>query len=242
MSSFTLIIPTYNEEQGIEKTLNILGNFFKCKSYDYEIIVVNDGSEDNTSAVIEDFKKENDINIELLEYCSNKGKGYAVLKGIHKAEKEIIAFMDADLPFDLSLIESSIKLIQENKAEIVIGDRGDSKSSIEVAYSYSRRLSGKLFSILINILLFKGFNDTQCGYKAFKNKVAKDIFSKQTIPGFGFDVEILFIAIKKKYEIKKIPVIFSHSRDSKIKLIRHSLEMFFDIFRIRSNNKKGIYD
>ena len=78
--------------------------------------------------------------------------------------------------------------------------------------------------------------------KLLKKKVAKDIFSKLTIHGFGFDVEILFIAIKKKYDIKKIPVIFSHSRDSKVKLIRHSHEMFFDIFRIRSNNKKGIYD
>lgn len=242
MVSFSLILPAYNEEQRIEKTLVALNHFFKSKEYDYEVIIVNDGSKDRTSKIVNNFRKKNDINIELIEYQPNKGKGYAVSCGVKKAQHEIIAFLDSDLPFELTLIDSSIGLIQNNGAEIVVGDRNDSRSSINAGYSFSRKLSGRLFSFLINLLLIKGFSDTQCGYKAFQSKVAKEIFSMQTIHGFGFDLELLFIASKREYKINKIPVIFSHSADSKVKLIRHSCEMFMDILRIKKNDSKKAYN
>jgi len=242
MVSFSLILPAYNEEQRIEKTLVALDNFFKCKDYDYEVFVVNDGSGDNTTTVVNNFIKNNDLNLELVEYKPNKGKGYAVFCGVKKAQKEIIAFLDADLPFELNLIDLSIKLIQNDDVEIVVGDRNDSRSSVNADYSFSRKLSGKIFSFLINLFLIKGFSDTQCGYKAFKNNVAKDIFSKQTIRGFGFDLEILFIANKRKYKVSKIPVIFSHSSNSKVKLIHHSWEMLMDIIRIKKNGHKEVYN
>lgn len=242
MDSFSLILPVYNEETRIRETLYALDRFFINKQYNYEIIIVNDGSDDNTSFIVNKFKDQNKTNVKLIEYAVNRGKGFAVSCGIENVKKDIVAFMDADLPFKLDLIDSSIELIKNYEADIVLGDRNDTRSSVKIAYSILRKILGKVFSCLIKILLIKGFSDTQCGYKAFRTNIAKKIFSRQTIHGFAFDLELLHIAKKENYKIKKVPVVFSHSKDTKINILWDSIQMFTDLIKIKLNERKGIYD
>jgi len=238
----SIVIPAYNEERRLGVTIDEIKGFCEKKNWPYEIIVVDDGSKDNTLSVVkEKIKKLKDGSITAIEMSKNQGKGACVKKGVLNAKGEIISFMDADLPYSLDSLALMVDAIK-NGFDIAIGGRDLKESKADISYGILRKISGRSYSILIQLLLFKGIPDTQCGFKTFRKDIAKRIFSIITIKGFGFDVELLFIAKKWNLKIKRVPVIFTHSHDSKVKLIRDSIKMFIDLFKIKNNNKNGLYE
>ena len=236
----SVVIPAYNEEKRIFITLNKIVKYFDAKSYSYEIIVVNDGSNDNTIEVVNKFIDQCK-GIKLLQNGTNKGKGYSIKKGILHATGEFVLFSDADLS---TPIEETDKLFAwfDKGYDLVIGSRALKESDIQVHQPWFREIMGKVFNVFVRLITIKGIKDTQCGFKCFKKTVIPDVFGKQTIDRFGFDVELLWIANKQGYNIKEIPIQWFNEPNSKVSPLSDSLQMFFDLVKIRINDMLRIYN
>ena len=235
---FSIIIPAYNEKNRILTTFKNIYNYFKGQNF--EIILVDDGSKDNTSSLIEYEKNKIGDNISIIKYNKNKGKGYAIKKGIEKAQGEYILFTDAD---NSTPIEEFEKLLNEIKKgfDIAIGSRYLKNSDIKIKQSILRILIGRLGNLLIQFFLIKGIKDTQCGFKLFKNSVAKEIFAKLTINGWGFDMEVLSIAQILKYKIKEVPVSWLNSSDSRVRPIKDAWQTLNELIKIKLNIIRNKY-
>ena len=238
MKSLSIIIPCYNEGEKLLANISKIKNFIftSFKHIDFEIIIVNDGSKDNSEDILTQYCKD-DCCCKLISYDINKGKGFAVKQGIESSTKDIVVFMDADLSTDLSSlvdVYSNIDLY-----DIVIGSRRHPQSILVKPQRKTRRFFGKVCSIITNIFTSFNISDTQCGFKAIKVDVARDIVQKQTINGFAFDVELLYIGYLNGYSIKEIPVIWENDEDSKVKLIDSSLLFLKDLCKIKS--RKNTY-
>lgn len=226
----SVVIPTYNEEKVISNTLMEIQKHFEAKRIPYEIIVVDDGSSDSTVRIVERLIKENK-KLMLLRNMSRCGKGAAVRKGLLNASGKYIMFCDADLS---TSIEETSKFLEWVAAgyDIVIGSRRLPESKIQGFQPYTRTLARFLFQYLVKIVV-RGFSDTQCGFKCFTKKAARDIFNKQKINGYAFDVEVLYIAKRLNYKIKEVPVRWVYSSFSKINIFSDPLKMVKDILKIR---------
>ena len=221
----SIVIPVYNEEQRIGKTLKIINNYLNKKNIDYELIIVDDGSTDDSIKVVEDFFSHYpQIKYKLLKNYKNLGKGAAVRKGVLSACGELVYFTDADLSTPIEEMFKFVDIIEKEGYDIVIGSRGLKESKILVHQPFYRETMGKIFNKIIKILLMNDFNDTQCGAKMFKNEVAKKVFSLSTINNFAFDVEILYFAKKLGYKIKEVSVVWKNSKGSKVKLLTDSIK------------------
>lgn len=232
----SLVIPVYNYESKLYSNLNSVVEELKKKQFSFEVILVNDGSTDRTEAVI---KKISEIRPEIkpISYNRNRGKGYAVRKGILAATGRIIFFTDVDLPYGLEPIFKGLELIDKQGFDIVLGSRDLPESKGISFYNWKRKIFGKIFSLLANFILSLGISDTQCGLKGFKREVAKTIFSQLTRNDFSFDVEVLYLARKKRFNIKLIPVHLNHPMGtSTVSLIGDPLKMFGGIFAIKYND------
>lgn len=232
----SIIIPSYNEEKIISRTLTKIIDFLDKKDINYEIIVADDGSKDKTREIVKKFN-----NARLTKKRRNKGKGYSVKQGVMLAKGDYILFSDADLSTPIEELDKFMNIINKGY-DIVIASRNLKESIIPVKQPFFRRILGKTFPLLVNFIILPGFKDTQCGFKLFKKETAKKIFKKQTLNGFSFDVELLFIAKRYNYKIKEAPVTWSNALDSKVNPINDSMRMFLDILKIRLNNIKGRYD
>jgi dolichyl-phosphate beta-glucosyltransferase len=230
----SIIIPAYNEEKRIVKTLEKITSYLKSKKYDYEIIIVDDGSNDNTRQVVQNFK-----NIILTEKRHNKGKGYSIKEGMLLAKGDYLLFSDADLSTPIEELDKFMEYIE--KYNVVIGSRALKGSDIKVRQPFYREYMGKVFNLFVQTLAIKGIKDTQCGFKMFTKQAAKKIFSKQKIEGFGFDVEVLFLAKKFDFNIKETPVTWVNSANTTVSPIKDSIKMFLDLFKVRLNDIKGEY-
>lgn len=231
----SIIIPAYNEERRIGRTLEKIISFLDSKKYKYEIIVVDDGSKDRTREVVKRFRR-----VKLNEKRRNRGKGYSVRQGMIAAEGDYLLFSDADLSTPIEEIEKMMRLI--NAYDVVIGSRTIKGADVQVKQPFYREYMGKIFNLFVQVLAIKGIKDTQCGFKLFTRRAAKKIFPKQRIKGFGFDVEILYIAKKKGFRIEQVPVIWRNDENTKVSAFRDSSDMFFDLLRIRLNDISGKYD
>ncbi|HCG77306.1 MAG: glycosyl transferase [bacterium (Candidatus Ratteibacteria) CG_4_10_14_3_um_filter_41_18] len=231
----SVIIPAYNEEKRIKETLKKMVSYFSCQNYSCEIIVVDDGSCDQTARIAESF-----AGITVLRNKERKGKGAVVKKGVLSAAGDFILFSDADLS---APIEEAGKLLfwLGKGYHIAIGSRALPNSEIPIPQPFSRRLMGRLFNLLAKLIAVRGFSDTQCGFKCFEKRTAELLFQKQKLPGFCFDVEILYLAGKFKKEVKEVPIRWINSSASRVRPIRDSLLMLLDLFRIRLNNWRGLY-
>lgn len=230
--SISVIIPAYNEEAVIAKTLDQVYSCLTKNQLDFEIIVINDGSTDNTENEIIQFEKA-----KLLNNPRNTGKGSAVKKGVMAANKELILFMDADHAIPIQYLMQFIKEIP--KFDIIIGSKyiGETKN-----YPFYRKVVGKIFSLLKYLIIGLKIKDTQCGFKLFKSEIAKDLFSHSIINGWCFDVEILMIASRKNYSIKESPINISDINSvSKVNIFTSGTQMFLDLIKLRFNFKKGKY-
>ncbi len=232
----SVVIPAYNEEKRIKPTLEKIGEYLSKNSKNYEIIVVNDGSKDNTNKVVLSLKNKK---IRLINNEKNRGKGYSVKRGVLASKYPLVLFSDSDLATPIEEIEKLKKHLENN--EVVIASRNLKESDIRIKQPIHRKLMGKLFSLLVRLVAVRGFKDTQCGFKLFKKEAAQKIFSLQTFERFSFDVEILFIAKKLKYKIKEVPVVWIDQKGSTVDPIKDSIKMLLDLFKIRYNNLRGVY-
>lgn len=241
--NLSIIIPAFNEELLIESTVESISEFLE-KNFDVsEIIIVNDGSTDNTKSIIENLIAKNNgkINLKLVNSKRNRGKGYSIKQGMIQSTGEVRIFMDADLPFSLVVIKKIFKRIM-NGSDIVIGDRNNPKSELVNVHPV-RKLAGYVYSVFVRLVVSGGITDTQCGLKGFSDEAARFIFSRTTIDGFGFDVEVLRIGQKKPFSISKLPVRMVNNRlDSRVHLIKDSLLMLWNLVVIKKNEIIGLYD
>jgi len=223
----SIIIPAYNEEKRINKTLETILSYLQKKKYDYELIVVNDGSTDKTKDVVLEFKNKQ---ITVIDNLKNMGKGYSVKHGFLAATKEWILFSDADLSTPIEELETFFRY---KDYDVIIGSRNLPDSLIVVKQPLLRSTLGKIFPFFVQMLLLPGIRDSQCGFKLFRKDAAKKIAALQTIDGFCFDAEQLYIAKKFGFKIKEVPISWHNDERSKIKIVKDSVRMFVDLVRIR---------
>jgi dolichyl-phosphate beta-glucosyltransferase len=242
MKRMSVILPAFNEEKEIQQTLTEVASFLK-KNKGYEFIFVNDGSRDNTSQIIASFIKKNKVpEMRLLGYPKNKGKGNAIKTGIFSSDAELVSFLDSDLAYSPDHLEGIREELEKN--QVVIGSRKLFKDNFRRT-KLSRVIIGKTFNFLVRSFLGLNYPDTQAGIKGFRRESAEKIFRNQSIKGWGFDIEVLFLAKKNGYKIKEIPVKLSErhiNRTSKVSVVRDSINMFGDLFKIRLNSLLGKYE
>lgn len=232
----SIIIPARNEEKRIGKTLEYTCDYLQQKKIDYEIIVVDDGSTDDTRVVVKSF---NNPRIKLTNKRANRGKGYSVKQGLLLADKKYVLFMDADNSTRIEEIEKFFPCFKDH--DLVIASRNLPGSRIDIKQPYFRSLLGKIFPLCVKIFAVRGIKDTQCGFKMFKREVAQKIARLLTVDRFAFDVELLYIAKKFGYSIKEVPVAWYNDTDSRVGLLT-PLRMLRSLFKIRLRDLKGGYD
>lgn len=224
--SISVIIPAYNEEKRILPTIKDIKKYIDNNFFDWEIIVVNDASTDNTVLIV---KKQGIAKV--ISAKKNLGKGGAFKLGVKNARKSMILLSDADHSTPISELSRMMPFLQD--FDILIGSRNLKESKIVVKQPVFRQLLGKTFPLIVRLLLLPGIKDTQCGFKLFKGKCIKDIVKKQKIDGFAFDVELLYLAKKKGYKIKEIGVTWRNDKSSKINPIKDSLKMLKEVIKIK---------
>jgi len=242
MPFLSIIIPAYDEEQRIGRTLEATFDYLNTQDYPSEVIVVDDGSRDQTVQTVLEFEDRAAGRLRLLRNPGNRGKGYAVRNGMLQANGEIALYCDADLSTPPSEIAKVIEPIAENRHDIVLGSRALGYEMIGKHQSFLRESMGRTFNLIMRLLLGVNFKDTQCGFKAFRRQAAQSVFELQRISGFGFDPEVLFIAQKQGWRLLEMPVRWDHVEGSKVHLLSTPIEMLFDLVEIRWNGLTGKYD
>ena len=236
----SIVIPAYNEETLIRSTLDCLQGYLSVRPETYEIIVVDDGSQDRTVEAVKQLQERND-RIRLLINPQNRGKGFSIQWGVQESRGQIIIFTDADLPYELDAIEGFLQALR-NGCDLAVGSRVLPGSEVR-GVPILRYVAGQVFSWMVQGVLFRGLPDTQCGFKSFRAEAAREIFRRVTIGGFGFDVEMLFIACKRKYAIQPVPVqMIEHRQRSRVRLFKDSFKMFANLFMVRWNDLQGKYE
>ncbi|MEO8215839.1 MAG: glycosyltransferase [Acidobacteriota bacterium] len=238
--SLSVVIPAYNEELAIGATLQALSEYLRGTGLTFEIIVVDDGSTDQTAAVVRTASSSGSTS-RLISLSENQGKGAALRRGVHEANGEVIAFIDADLPYSTQNLGDAIALVHSASTDIAIGARDLPASKADYSYPLLRRFMGKTFSIVVTTFLLPEIPDTQCGLKVFSAQAAQLLFTESKIGGFGFDFEVLFLAKKYGFRVERIPVSLTHRHQSKVRLIRDSVRMLLDVFRVRLMNRQMAY-
>jgi len=232
----SVVIPAYNEAKRIKKTLNYISEYLLKNKYRYEIVVVDDGSRDDTARVVENIGLPG---VRLEKYNANRGKGFAVNYGVTKSKGDYILFCDADNATPFYEIKKMLEQIEEYP--VVIGSRYLKDSKIKFYQPLFRRIASRFGNMLIQIMILPGISDTQCGFKMFQADAAKEIFSRQTIWRWGFDMEVLYIAKKLNYKIKQVPVDWYSQEGSKIQSSNVFLTTFSELVKIKTRGILGHY-
>ena len=231
VTSYSLIIPAYNESERIIATLDRVLAYVAEQGWNAEIVVVNDGSRDDTADIVRRYSAQHP-HVRLVENPGNRGKGYAVRNGMMNAAADVLLFSDADLS---APIEEAPKLFAAIAAgaDVAIGSRWLRPELQSERQPLHRQLFGRIYNLLLRILLGLKFADTQCGFKAFTRASAAAIFPRMRIDRWGFDPELLFLAKKTGQRIVEVPVRWAHDERSKINPVRDGIRMFGEICRIR---------
>lgn len=233
--SISIVIPAYNEERRLPKTLDRVGDYLARSHWDFaEILVVDDGSRDATAAVAER------AGARVLRNPGNRGKGYTVRHGMSKAKGEWALFTDADLSAPIEELEKLWSAVEEENACVAFGSRALDRSLVGVHQSGFREAMGRLFNLLMRIETGLPFRDTQCGFKLFETGAAREVFRRQRLDGFGFDVEVLFIACQLGYQVLEVPVRWNDVAGTKVSMLR-GLTAFLDPLKVRCNGVAGRY-
>ncbi len=234
------MIPAYNESARLGATLEKVLAYVHAQGWDTEVIVVNDGSRDNTAEIVRAFAAR-DPALRLVENPGNHGKGYSVRNGMLNSRGRIVLFSDADLS---SPIEEAPKLFQalDAGADIAIGSRWLRAETQTHRQPLHRQLFGRIYNLVLRLTLGLQFADTQCGFKAFKQPAVQAIFPLQKIERWGFDPEILFLAKKLKFKTQEISVAWGHSGGTRINPLVDGSRMVMEMFRIRWYDLTGKYD
>ena len=241
----SIIIPGYNEEKRIARSLKALSAFCEEHFENYEIIFVDDGSADQTREIVENLATPF---LRAIHLESNQGKGFAVKTGILQARGAYRFFTDADLPYDLNAFPEAIRIFHATQCDVVTGARDLPQSSDQSSQTLVRKLTSKCFSALVRVLLKVDIKDTQCGFKAFTAETAEKLFSLSRIRGYAFDVELFALARTSDLKICKVPVSLVERHHSKVRLSLDAPMMFWDVLNLyqrhrvqgaRKNNHNG---
>jgi glycosyltransferase involved in cell wall biosynthesis len=234
----SIIIPAHNEEKRLPRTLEQVFNFLNQQPFTSEVIVVENGSHDQTYSLAQNFAGQHpNLHVIRNEW---RGKGLAIQRGVREATGTYVFLCDADLSMPVEEISKFIPP-QLKDVDIAIASR-EAPGAVRYDEPYYRHFTGRVFNTLIRWLVLPGLQDTQCGFKCIRAEVARDIFPYQTLTGWAFDVELLYIARHHGYGIVEIPIDWYFNDDSKISVFRDSLRMFLDLLLIRRNARRGLYD
>jgi dolichyl-phosphate beta-glucosyltransferase len=239
MPEISIVIPAYNEGVRLPQTLVSVYQFLLNTYSDFEVIVVNDGSTDDTVDVVEDFARHHD-SVRLISYSQNQGKGFAVRAGMLAAHGDYVLMNDADGSSPIGEVVRLQDALQRG-ADIAIGSRNKPDADKKVETLAYRKYLGNIFNLIVQTMLLRGINDTQCGFKLFKRSVAQNIFEVAQLNGFAFDVEILYIARIMGYKIEELAINWTNVPGSKVNLILDSAKMFVEILGIKIRSWFGAY-
>lgn len=234
----SIIIPAYNEESRLPETLERIFSFLDKQPYSCEVLVVENGSQDRTLEVAQEYARRFS-GLRVL-HDSTRGKGWAVRKGMLAAHGEYRFMCDADLSMPIKEINRFIPPALSD-FDIAIASR-EVAGAVRYDEPEYRHLVGRVYNLMIRFLALPGLHDTQCGFKCFQAEAAENLFRRQTLIGWSFDVEILFIARQRGYKIIELPIAWHFNPDSKVHVLRDSLQMGLDLIRIRLNGQRSIYN
>jgi len=236
----SIVIPAYNEEHRLEPTIREIVSYCRAAGRAFELIIIDDGSRDATSAVGRHLAEEY-RELKLIRLAANHGKGYAVRTGVINALGSRVLFADADGATPISEVER-LEAALSAGADMAVGSRALRAEGVRVHAKLYRHLIGRTFHLLVEWLADGGVKDTQCGFKLFRSSVAQDLFSRMRMDGFSFDVEVLVMARRRGYRVAEIPVNWTHQAGSKVRLTLDSLRMAADLVRIRAHCLSGEYE
>jgi dolichyl-phosphate beta-glucosyltransferase len=238
-TTYSIVIPAYNESARLRATLDKVLAHIQQNSWDAEILVVNDGSTDDTPRIVQSYAEQNRA-VRLLENAGNRGKGFSVRNGVLHANGQVILFSDADLS---APIEEADKLFAaiDTGADVAMGSRWLRAELQTQRQPIHRQLFGRVFNIALRIILGLHYRDTQCGFKAFTRRAAHTIFPLQHIERWGFDPEILYLAHRFGLKVEEVPVKWAHREGTRIQPLRDGIRMFGEMLRIRWYSLTGKY-
>lgn len=233
----SLIIPAYNEEQRLPASLQSVYDFVSQQAYGWEVIIAENGSSDNTLEIAQDFAGKHP-GFHIVR-AAGRGKGLAVRQGMLFAQGEWRMMLDADLSMPVGEIPRFLPPATQD-SQVIIASR-EAPGAVRYNEPEVRHIGGRVINAMIRLLALPGLQDTQCGFKCFSAHAAQELFSRQTINGWSFDVEILYIARKRGYQITELPIPWYYSEHSHVRPVADTLAMLADILRIRSNDLRGYY-
>jgi glycosyltransferase involved in cell wall biosynthesis len=236
---YSIVIPAYNESARIPATLQSVVQCVRSSGWSAEVIVVDDGSRDTTADVVRAFA-ETAPEVRLIQNPGNRGKGFSVRNGILQALGEIVMFSDADLSAPIEEAERLFAAIAGG-ADIAIGSRWLERTRQTIRQPLYRQFFGRCFNGVTRMVMGLHFADTQCGFKAFTRDAAQTVFQLQTIERWGFDPEILFIALKRGYRVEEVPVSWAHDERTRMSYLKDGMRMLQDIAIVRWNALLGRY-
>ena len=233
--SISIVIPAYNEEKRLPATLVKIHKYLAGAHWDFsELIVVDDGSRDATAKVARE------AGARVLENPGNRGKGYTVKHGMLEARGEWVLYTDADLSAPIGELEKLWTAVENQNASVAIGSRALDRSLVGVHQPRLRELVGRVFNLMMRMSTGLPFRDTQCGFKLFEARAAQEIFSRQQLDGFGFDVEVLFIAQRLGYASIEVPVRWDNVEGTKVSLLLGA-KAYLELLKVRTNGARGLY-
>ena len=238
--SISIVIPAYNESSRISKALGEVLRVVRERAWHAEVLVVDDGSTDRTAAIVAEFAQLNP-EVRLLNNRENRGKGFSVRHGVLNAVGEIVMFTDADLSAPMEEADRLVDALRQG-ADIAIGSRWLERNRQTHKQPLYRQFFGRCFNAITRLIMGLPFADTQCGFKAFRRPVAQTIFQLQRIERWGFDPELLFIALKRGFKIKEVPVTWGHDERSRLSYLKDGIKMLEEIAYIRWEAFAGAYD
>jgi dolichyl-phosphate beta-glucosyltransferase len=244
LPSLSIVIPAYNEAARIAHSLEAIGNYVRRNTdADFELIVVDDGSSDNTVEVVErSLPKTANLHSRIIRYAPNRGKGYAVRQGLLAARAPVALFSDADLSTPITELPKLVDLICNGSCDVAFGSRALDRRLIETPQPFYRDRAGRAFNAALRAATGLPFSDTQCGFKAFRMAACRQILESSTVDGFGFDVELLFVAHRAGLRLQEVPVRWRHQEGSKVRLSRDAPRMLGDIITVRRQMWTGHYN
>lgn len=230
----SFIIPAYNEEERLEQSLHKAIAYFAEQPYSTELIVVDDGSRDGTVRVAQSFPS-----VTVLQQPQNRGKGAAVRRGMLESHGTYRIFSDADFSTPVKETAKVLARLEQQSVDICIGSRALDETYIKVHQPWYRERMGKLFNFFVQMLLFRGISDTQCGFKGFRAEAAKAVFSRTKIDGFGFDVEALYLAKVLNLKIDQVAVEWYNDERTTVNPLTDATRMFFELLSIKKLHRNG---
>lgn len=234
----SIIIPAHNEESRLPQTLELVFAFLGQQSYEAEVLVIENGSTDHTYELAQEYARHHE-RLRVIR-AEGRGKGLAVHRGMFEARGEYRLMCDADLSMPVDEINKFLPPMLGD-FDVAIASR-EAHGAVRYNEPFYRHLGGRGINLIIRALILPGLNDTQCGFKCFRANAAQDLFQHQTLFGWSFDIELLFLAKRHQYRVTEIPIHWYYRDESKVNALRDALRMIGDIFRIHANARRGLYD